>query len=600
MAGSEQMMQTVVLALAAGALCQLFSEKLKVPSIFFLLSTGVLLGPHFGGFIQPDAIGFGLSTTIELGVAIILFEGGLHLIPTQIKTMTKPIRRLLTVGAIITFVGATVAAATIVDLPWRYSFIFGALMIVTGPTVIGPILKRVPLVQRVATVLHWESILLDSIGAVSAILILEFVLAEESSLWLTLIQFFKILGVGTVIGLACGWIMRFFLKWGGSVSKETINLIILGGALLSFESAHIIVAHSGLVSVVVAGMVLAHGPLDQREEITEFKATLTTLIVGFLFILLAAQLDIKAVFAIGKNEWIFLGVMILLIRPVSIFISLAGTQMRKREKFFLALMAPRGIVAASTASLATLIFTDTGHTDAYQLENLAYLVIATTVILQGLPAGVLAKILRVTQGERSGVLIVGAHPLGRYIGQWLRQAGIEVELVDTNFWNVRAALREGFEAYHGNALDTGFLENTQIQRIGTMLTLTPNDEVNILVCQLGNRLFGENSAHQVMPHFSQQAHTISQDLGGKPIFPRIPYLDELNGGIEHGQYDWRQVTVPKGTVYTGPIEIDGGLFWPLFLAKIPPTTIICYEHTFKSDEEAVGIFKLSASDSAGI
>lgn len=595
MTGTEYMMQTVVFAMAAGVICQLFSEKLKVPSIFFLLTVGVLLGPHFAGYIRPEAIGFGLSTTIELGVAIILFEGGLHLIPTQLKTMTKPIRRVLTVGALITFVGATVAAATIVDLPWRYSFIFGALMIVTGPTVIGPILKRVPLVQRVATLLHWESILLDSIGAVSAILILEFVLAEESSLWLTFLQFFKILLVGVVVGLACGWIMRFFLKWGSSVSKETINLVILGGALLSFQSAHLFVAHAGLISVVVAGMVLAHGPFQQREEITEFKATLTTLIVGFLFILLAAQLDIKAVFDVGYNEWIFLGVMILCIRPLSIFVSLAGTQMRKREKFFLSLMAPRGIVAASTASLATLIFINTGHTDAHQLENLAYLVIASTVVLQGLPAGLLARLFRVIQAERTGVLIVGAHPLGRYIGQWLRQAGIEVELVDTNFWNVRAALREGFEAYHGNALDTGFLENTQIQRIGTMLTLTPNDEVNILVCQLGNRLFGDNSAYQVMPHFSQQAHVISQDLGGKPILPRIPYLDELNGGIDHGEYDWRQMTVPKGTEYTGPIELDGGLFWPLFLAKIPPTSIVPYEYIFKTDEETVGIFKLPST-----
>ncbi len=592
MTASDPILQTIIFALAAGVLCQLVSEKMKVPSIFFLLTTGVLLGPFFANVIRPYDIGLGFSSIIEIGVAIILFEGGLYLSFDTIAAMTKPIRRLLTLGALITFLGSSVAVAMIAGLPWKYAFIFGALMIVTGPTVIGPILKRVPLVQRVSTILHWESILLDSIGAILAILILEFVLAEEANLWLTFLQFFKIILLGSVIGFACGWVMRFFLKWASSVSKETINLTILGGALLSFEAAEIVSNHAGLVAVVVAGMVLAHGPIAQREEIREFKATLSSLIVGFLFILLAAQLDVVHIFAMGPQEWMFLGVMILVIRPLAVWTSLHRTQMRKREKFYLSLMAPRGIVAASTASLAALIFMEQGEAEARQLENLVYLVIATTVVLQGLPAGLLARLLRVTAAERTGVLIIGAHPLGRFMAQWLRQAGIEVELVDTNFWNVRAALREGFEAYHGNALDPGFLENTQIRRIGTMITLTTNDEVNILVSQLGAKLFGEKSAYQIMPHFSQKTHEISKDLGGSPIMPRVPYLDELNGGIEEGRYDWRQLSVPKGTVHTGPIDLDGGLFWPIFLAKAPPATLVTYEYTFKSDEDCVGIFKI--------
>ncbi len=592
MSEAQLIMHTVVFALIAGVVCQLLSEKLKVPSIFFLLSAGVLLGPDFADLIRPQDMGLGLLAIIEIGVAIILFEGGLYLNINQFKTISLPIQRLLTWGALITMVGATLAAWLIVELPIRYSFIFGALMIVTGPTVIGPILKRVPLREKVATILHWESILLDPIGAVAAVLITEFVLAKESSLVLTLVQFLKILLVGSLVGFASGWIMKGFLKWVRSISKETTNLTILGGALLSFQAANLLAHHSGLVAVVAAGMVLAYGTLEQREEIQEFKGTLTSLVVSFLFILLAAQLSVQELLGFGPKGWWFLAAMILIVRPLSVFLSLRKTPLQIKEKAFLSMMAPRGIVAASTASLFALIFAKEGYLDAAPLENLVYLIIGTTVVFQGLPAGLVARILRVTEGARNGVLIVGAHKLGRLIAHTLHSAGVEVKLVDTNFWHFRSALQEGLEAYHGNALNAGFLSNIQTQRVGTVLALTPNGEINILMSQLGQRLFGEGASYQLssrLPHESDD--DISKEIGGHAILPQSPYLEELEPGLEKGQYEWCEVTIPKGKEYTGAIEVAGGRFWPLLSTKMPPVQIIPYGHTFKSEEQVFGIYK---------
>lgn len=590
MSESGLVMQTIIFALGAGVVCQLLSEKLHVPSIFFLLITGVLLGPEFAGLIRPDRIGDGLLIIIEMGVALILFEGGLYLSLNEFKKISSPIRRLLSIGAIITFIGSAVAAGVIVGLPTRYCIIFGALMIVTGPTVISPILKRIPLKENIATILHWESILMDSLGAVTAIVIIEFFLAADGSPFATLFEFFKLGVVGLVVGFSGGWLLKIFLKWARSISKENINLIILGGALLCFEGANMLADHAGLIAVVVAGMVLAHGPIQQREEILEFKSTISSLLVGFLFIILAAQLKIYEVIGFGNAGWWFLGCMLFVVRPLCVFVSLYGTPFRANEKLYLAFMAPRGIVAASTASLATLLFSAHGDASADQLENLTYLVIATTVIVQGLPAGLLARIFRVTEAERTGVLIVGAHPLGRTIARWLNAKGIEVKLVDTNFWNIRSATQDGLEAYHGNALDPSFLENIPIQRVGTLLALTPNNEINILMSQLGNKQVGEGASYQLIPRVGHDSREVSKDLGGKAILPHLPYLEELNPGLETDRFAWKTMTIPKGTEYTGEIKLENGFFWPLFSSKVPPVIPFQAGHTFKNDTEAVGIF----------
>jgi NhaP-type Na+/H+ or K+/H+ antiporter len=591
---SAVILKTVIFALGAGIFCQILSERLKVPSIFFLLVFGALLGPDFLGLIRPASIQEALPLIIELGVAIVLFEGGLSLRLDQFRLASQPIRRLLTVGALITFIACSLASRWIVDLPWRYAFIFGALMIVTGPTVIGPILKRIRLKQQVATTLNWESILLDPIGAILAILIAEFILAEKGSLFLSLIQFLKILLSGGIVGLVSGRFLLFLLRRSESLSEENVNLMILAGALLSFEAAELLTANAGLLSVVLSGMVLANADHPHKEVIVEFKATLASLWVGFLFILLAARLHVRDVFGFGWEGLWLLGAVMLLIRPLNIFVSTRKTTLALKEKIFLSWMAPRGIIAASAASLFALIFAEKGETGAADLESLTYLVIASTVVLQGLFAGPVSRILGVYEARRDGFLVIGAHPLARAVAKWLKERSLEVKLIDTDFGDIRKAAVEGFETYHGSALDASFLQELPLQRVGTVLALTSNNEVNVLACQIGGKLIGPRSGYQILPRRSRDAEQIPKEIGGTAILPKLPFLDEVNGGLEERIFEWREETAPKGTTYDGPITIADGLFWPLFPVKPGPVAPIPSGHSFKSDEKCAGLFKKEA------
>ncbi len=590
MSETALILQTIIVTVAAGVVCQILSERLRIPSIFFLLASGILLGPHFAGIIVPATVEAGLLTIIELGVAIILFEGSLFLHLDQFHTISLPIRRLLTLGAAITFVGSVLAAHFIIGLPLRYSIVFGALMIVTGPTVIGPILKRLPLKPRLATVLNWESVLLDPIGAVLAIIFMEFLLAKETSWFVSLWQFFWIIAAGVGIGFIVGWALRFFVRKNENLSHESMNLTILAGALITFGLAHMIAPHSGLISVVVAGMVLANCEIfTQRAEIKEFHGTISTLVVSLLFVLLAAKLNVDEVIGFGESGWWLLGAMLLVVRPLSVFISTRGSGLKLGEKLFLSWMAPRGIVAASTASLFALILLRAGHPDAAALESLTYLVISATVILHGLPAGLTAKLFRALEAERTGYLIIGAHALGRQIGRWLQERGIEVKLIDSNPRYIRKARQEGLMASTGNALDPYYLENLGIKRIGTLLALTSSDEVNALACQLGDKLLGEGSSYQIAPRQLRESHELTKEMVGKAILPQLPYLGDIGYGLEEGRYEWQEIELTQEVSCEGPLEIAGGTFWPLFQIKKSSCSLITGETKLKSGDSIAGV-----------
>lgn len=391
-------LQTIIFAVGAGIFCQLISEKVKIPSIFFLLIAGVLLGPMYAGLVRPETIRGGLPIVIEIGVAIILFEGGLSLRFNQIQAVTRPIQKLLTVGALITFIGVFLSCRWIVGLSWNYCFMIGALMVVTGPTVIGPIIKRLPLRRDLATIMNWESLLLDPIGVILVVLIADFIMAEDANLFLTFVQFFKIILVGAVVGAAFGGILYLFLRFVVDVSRETVNLFVLAGALLSFECAEMVANNSGLLAVVCTGVFLANVrfPRQHRKTILEFKGTLASLWIAFIFVLLAARLDVHRVFGWGNAGWMFLGVLIFVIRPLDVFVSTWKSAITFKEKIFLSWVAPRGIIAASAASFFAITFEEKGFINASALENLSYLVIATTVALQGLTAGIFAWMLGVS------------------------------------------------------------------------------------------------------------------------------------------------------------------------------------------------------------
>ena len=492
---------TIVTTVAVGVTALVVSELVRLPSIVFLLTLGVILGQSGLGFINPDALGISLNQGIRLAVVIILFEGALSLNLAQLRGVaTGPIRNLLTVGALITWFGSAAAARWIADLDWPVALLFGSIMIVTGPTVIGPILRRVRLKPGLANILQWEGVLIDPIGAVVSVVLLEYYLSQEPSVAATMANFVLVLGAGTVVGLAIGigggLILRTRSLW--PVEEEhSGNLFALSLALAAFGIGEAIRHEAGIMAATVVGMVLGNMRLHNIEDLQRFGGQVSNLMVAGLFLILAAGIDLEAMRASAGVLFGVVAAVALLVRPLNIFISTAGSEISLRGKIFLSWISPRGVVAASVASLINISLPANQFAGTELLEALVFLTIATTVLTQGLSAGFVAKALGVAQPERRGYLIVGAHPLGIAIGKALRAQGIGVVLVDSNLTNCIRARMQGLEAVKGNALDGTFLARVVDPSIGNLLALTANDEVNALACVAARPFIGGHSLWRV-------------------------------------------------------------------------------------------------------
>lgn len=534
--------ETIVFVITGGLLSLILAEIFRLPSIIFYLLVGIVFGPSVLGFIHPDSLGEIVPVGIELAVAIIVFEGSMSLNFTQFKQASKLIGNILSIGALITAVSMTLLAHYLIGLSFGVSLLFGVIMSVTGPTVIGPILKRVPLKKPLDSILNWESIMLEPIGAVLAVLILEFLVLAEVTLVSSFIRFFQMLVVGSLVGGAGGYALSFFLKRKNLSNESLRNLLVLGSALFIFGNSNLIVEHSGLAAVVAMGLIMGHSKIPYLDEIKHFKETITVFLISSLFVLLAAKLDLSQFFKLELKHYIFLFSVIFVVRPLSIFLSTRNSDLNTRSKIFLSLIAPRGIVAASLASLYALVFQKHGSTEAGELEILAYQVIATTVLLQGLWAPLLARLLKVREAEKKGYFFVGAHALSRGIAKWLQEKNQSVVLIDRDFYEVFQAKKLGLEAYKGDALDRRFVDNLPLNRIGNLLALTSNDEVNALACQVGRKLFGKDKVYQMNQKIDEEAAgEFVQSSFGKLVFPEIESLLSFLEYLDKGDYTFQEI-----------------------------------------------------------
>lgn len=560
MGGYQDATLTVAFAMIAGVACSILGERLKISSLFFYLIVGVLLGPSGIGFLQPAALGQGLEGLVSIGVAIILFEGAIQLDFRQVREMRRIIRNLLTAGVAITLLGGTLAAYCIAHVRWELAVLYGAVMTVTGPTVIRPILRRVPLKKPLGAILHWESVLIDPIGAILAVFLFELVVSERFSPGLSVFT----LGQAIVVGGLCGGIIG--LCYAESLRRriwahgEQRNIGAIATALLIYAVSEYLVPNAGLIAVVIGGLVVGWRADREREEILRFKGALVTLLLSTLFILLSANLVIRNIVELGHAGLLVVAIMLFVVRPLAVFISTQGAGLPWNERAFLALVAPRGIIAASIASLFTFTLQGQGWSDAEALESLTYLTIASTVLLQGLPAGLIARILRVRGTPRSGFLIIGCHPLARCLAKWLRQQGIEVRLLDTDLSAVIEARQEGFVSYYGNAIDEADMERLDIQDVGKVLALTSNDEVNILACQLGGRIFGRQNIFR--PGELREITTprgVIARVGGRRVFPGLPRVSVTLAAMREGRGEC-SVRIASDAIEMSSTSISGELF----------------------------------------
>ena len=572
---SDAVLLTIVWALGGGLAAQMLAHRLRVPAIVPLLAIGVLLGPSVLGLVQPSELGLGLPVIVKLAVAVILFDGALNLRLGDLRRAIAEVRNLVTVGVIVTWAGAILAARFLAQLSWPVAIVFGALVTVTGPTVVQPLLKRVPLPRRLRTILEGEAILIDPVGAVLAVAVVDVVLGMAgvhpiglfSGIW----GYVGRLLIGLGVGAAGGYALSMLLKQPRLVPKDLANLVALVGVWVVFGAAEALLNESGITAAVAMGLALQRGAIPEERRLRLFKEQLTVLGISLIFVLLAANLPLQVLQAEGWRGVLTVLALMLVVRPVSVAISLRRSPLSLREKLFIAWIAPRGIVAASVASLFALALFDAGFSEGPRLLAITFLTIGLTVTVQGLTAAPVARLLGLQSLEGRRAIIVGGGPLGRGIAEVFRAWGRPAILVDRNHVLIADAEANGLEALEGNALDESTLEQAGAEEAETLVAVTTNSEVNALAAHLAHDAFGIGRAYPALGNPSRGASERLVDrVGGNIAFGQPVDVRAWEYDLEQGEAwfvtcaideDWpmgplRSMSFPDGVVPI--VRIRGG------------------------------------------
>ena len=497
-----------------GIIAQWMAWRLKLPAILPLILIGLIVGPiatlyteDGGKLIEPIWNGTkglfpgeGLYYFVSLAISIILFEGGLTLKRSEIKNVGPVITKLITVGSVVTFFGAGVAAHYIFELSWQLSFLFSALIIVTGPTVITPILRNIPLKKDVSAVLKWEGILIDPIGALVAVLVFEFISVGEGSAFTqtALIEFGKILLFGTTFGFTFAHALAFAIK-KNLIPHYLMNVVSLSVVLLVFVESDLFAHESGLLAVVVMGMVLGNMNLPNLKELLYFKESLSVLLISILFILLAANINMSdlELLKTWNTAWLFL-VVVFLIRPLGVLISTQGSGLKLNEKLFIGWVGPRGIVAAGIASLFGSKLLAKGEPGAEYITPLVFMIVLGTVLFNATTARLFAKLIGVFLTKSEGILIIGASKFSRLIGAYLKKNNRHVVLIDNNETNILKSKKLGLEALTANIYSDSLTDNIELNDVGYLMALTGNADINRFAINKFKNQFGENGSFRLV------------------------------------------------------------------------------------------------------
>jgi NhaP-type Na+/H+ or K+/H+ antiporter len=518
---SMQLSDTSLLALIAlsSIACQWLAWRLKLPAILFLLLTGIILGP-MSHTLDPDAL-FGdlLFPVVSLSIAIILFEGSLTLHFNQVRDVSCVVRRLVTVGALITWSLIALASYWIIGLPAELAALFGALVVVTGPTVISPMLRTLRATSRIANVLRWEGIIIDPIGALMAVLVFEWVISSQQASGLishTLLLFGETILIGAGLGALAAFALAYVIRhhWLPEYLHAFGTLALV---LTTFTISNHLAHESGLLAVTIMGIWLANAKGIHIDEILSFKENLTLLLISGLFILLAARLNLDSLLALGLPALGLLAVIQFVVRPISVGLCSIGSDLSWQERGLIAWVGPRGIVAAAVSVFFALRLEESGYANADILTALTFSVIIGTVVFQSATARFVAQKLGVTEPEPTGLVIIGANKVARTIAQALQQQEVPTLLIDPSWENIREARMAGFKVLHGNPLSTRVAEKLELGGYGQLLAATPQHEINTLVCLHFRREFETRFIYAIKtekPNALPSIHAVASDLQG--------------------------------------------------------------------------------------
>ncbi|MBT8149701.1 MAG: cation:proton antiporter [Gammaproteobacteria bacterium] len=520
------------LIVLVGMLCQWLAWRVRLPAILFLLIAGLAAGPVLG-WLQPDAL-FGdlLMPMVSLSVAIILFEGSLTLNVKEVREVSVVVQRMVTVGALVTWVIVAIATRVIFDFSWQVSALFGAVVIVTGPTVIVPMLRSVRPSRKLANILRWEGIAIDPIGALMAVITYEFIIASagQAAFSHVLQLFLLTLATGLIVGLVSGYVLGKLLE-NNLIPEYLHNLAALSLVLVAFSFSNMLKHESGLLTVTIMGMWLANRPNLDIHPILNFKEHLSVLLISVLFIVLAARIDLQQLFDVAWQALALLLVIQLLARPAKIFVSTLGQDLSWQEKGLLAWIAPRGIVAAAISAIFAERLIALGYEDAQLLVPLTFSVIIGTVVLQSATASYIARKLGVAEPEPKGFLFVGANAFARSLAQELTKLELRCVVADSNWDNIRQARMIGLETFYGNPVSEHADIHLDLSGIGGLLAMSHQRYVNVIAAIHYSADFGEQRVFRLASSNDRrraEKHTVSGSFQGAQLFnEEITYSDVL-------------------------------------------------------------------------
>ncbi len=511
---SDPMISLVLVGLFSIA-CQFLAYKIRLPAILPLLVVGILVGPVFHIIDADTLFGDLLFPIVSLSVAIILFEGALTLKFSDIAGHGKMVRNLCSIGCMTTWAVATLAAHYFTHLSFPVAFLFGAIVTVTGPTVIAPMLRTVRPNQKISNILRWEGIIIDPIGALLAVLVYEFVISSQDAVSHTLYAFGLTLGVGIVFGVGTGIALGSALKknWIPTYLENTAVLTIV---LAAFAISNAIAHESGLLTVTLIGLALANMKEVKVDDILEFKETLSVLLISGLFILLATRLDLNPILELGWGVVYVVLAIMFVARPLSVALSSVGTNLTLRELGLISWIAPRGIVAAAVSALFSLKLETSGYPEAAVLVPMVFMVIIITVVVQSLTSGTVAKLLDVKAPPATGYLLFGGGKFSQLLALEMNKLGIETLIADTNWDTIRDARMNNISVYFGNPISEHASRHLDMNTIGQVLILSPYRQMNPLVYLHFSDILGANKVWGLFDkqQSSRPSHQLSEEYQG--------------------------------------------------------------------------------------
>lgn len=521
----------------AGIAAQWIAWRFKIPGIALLLLVGLIVGPFTGFIIPADDFGDIYKPAITLAVAIILFEGGLTLNFKEIRETSKAVRRIVIIGAPLTWLLGTLAGHYIGGLSWLTATILGAILIVTGPTVIMPLLRQAKLQPRAASLLRWEAIINDPLGALFAVLSFELFLVLNNVHDAETLVFDLTLAL--LVAVPGAWALGKLIVWlftRGHVPEFLKAPFLLTTVVAASAGTNQILAETGLLTVTVLGVVLANSRISSLSEMKRFKETVTIILVSAVFILLTASLNLQTLTSIGPQVFGFVIAVLFLVRPLAIWISTINTGTTWQERLLVAMIAPRGIVAVAIAGLFGSALMEQGINDGDKILVFTFAVVATTIVLHGFGLPYLAKLLHLKSTDTPGVLLIGSTPFTISLSQQLANRNIPSLIVDRNWRRLRKAKMSNAETYYGDVLSEEAHHSINMSNWKYVIAATDNDAYNTLVAtefapEVGREFVFEVATREAAEMKDEMLFTI----GGKPLeFNGLDY-SELNSKLNH---DW--------------------------------------------------------------